>query len=322
MLGIAWMPLISVNAIGDRAVAHGAGAPLSERLAAALDRLPSHAPVVAMLHGFRYNPAHAKADPHSHILSLNPGHDRQRAISWPRHLGLGRSSSEGLAIGLGWPADGTIWQAYRRAETTGTALAEVISTVAALDPGRKVDILAHSLGARVAFSALPLLGRNTVGRVILMAGAEFGSVAAANLATPAGATAECVNITTRENDLFEALLEALITRPMAQDRGIGQGLPQPTGNWLDVQIDKKATLAALATLGFRVKPPHRRICHWSGYLRPGLFGLYRALLSRPGALPLPLLRACLPQAHDPRWSRLFALPDAALPLPLLRNASS
>ena len=142
------------------------------------------------------------------------------------------------------------------------------------------------------------------------------------LATPAGRAAEFINITTRENDLFDALLEHLIRPRDRQDRGLGHGLPAPAANWLDIQIDQAAALAGLAALGFVIAPPRRRICHWSAYQRPGLFALYRALLTRPGAIPLALLRAHLPQAHDPRWSRLFAVPPLALPLPLLRNASS
>lgn len=318
------MPLISVNANGPEPVANlGADMPpLSDQLAAALARMPCTAPVVVMIHGFRFIPDSAAADPHTHILSLVPDKGHGRTISWPRHLGFGDKAARGLAIGFGWNAGGTIWRAYHEAAQAGVALARLITMIRTIDPGRKVDILAHSLGARVAFAALPLLGPGTLGRVILLAGAEFGSRAATAAAAPAGQTAEFFNITTRENDPFDALLEVLIQPLVWRDPGLGHGLPQPVANWLDIQIDKTETLERLAALGFRVAAPSRRICHWSSYLRPGLFALYRALLTQPGSIPLPLLRAHLPQAHDRRWSRLFAVPPLSLPLPLLRNTSS
>ena len=318
------MPLLSVNAQGPDPVAcRGAGPPvLGDQLAAALGQLPGAAPLVVMIHGYRYDPGRARADPHRHILSPDPLAGRNGAMSWPHHLGLSGATVPGLGIGLGWNAGGSIWHAYEQAALAGVALARLIGMIAAIDPGRRVDILAHSLGARVAFAALPRLDPGQLGRVILMAGAEFGARAAAAAASPAGRSAEFINITTRENDLFDALLERLIQPRTQPDRSLGHGLPAPTANWLDIQIDQTRTLQGLATLGFVIAPPRRRICHWSAYQRPGLFALYRALLTRPGAIPLPLLRAHLPQTHDPRWSRLFAVPRIALPLPLLRNPSS
>lgn len=317
------MPLISVNARGAEPVAHHAAAgTLTDQMAAALADLPGDAPLVVMIHGFRFIPDRAAANPHTHILALHPAGKCNGAISWPRHLGMAGPVTAGLAIGFGWNAGGSIWQAYHRAAEAGVALSHLLALIAALAPGRKVDIIAHSLGARVTFEALLQPGPASVGRVILMAGAEFGCRAAAAAASPKGRAADFINITTRENDLFDALLELLIHPGPARQRGLGQGLPKPAPNWFDIQIDKPETLAGLASLGFRIAPPRRRICHWSTYLRPGLFALYRALLTRPGALPLPLLRAHLPQAHDPRWSRLFAAFPSGLPLPPLRNASS
>ena len=315
------MPLISVNALGPDLVAD-CGDDLDALLRSALTQLSRAAPVVVMIHGYRYDPASARDDPHRHILSPDPLNVRNGAMSWPHHLGLSGATGRGLGLGLGWNAGGSIWHAYDQAALAGVALAQLIGMIAVIDPGRRVDIFAHSLGARVAFAALPRLDPGQLGRVILMAGAEFGARAAAAAASPAGRSAEFINITTRENDLFDVLLERLIRPRNGQDRGLGHGLPAPATNWLDIQIDQAAALTGLAALGFVIAPPRRRICHWSAYQRPGLFALYRALLTRSGAIPLPLLRAHLPQTHDPRWSRLFALPRIALPLPLLHNASS
>ena len=80
-------------------------------------------------------------------------------------------------------------------------------------------------------------------------------------------------------------------------------------NWLDLQIDQPETLKALASLGHHIAPPHLRVCHWSAYLRPGLFGLYRTLLCGPQTLTMAQLRMLLPRQTEPRWSRLLTLPQ-------------
>jgi hypothetical protein len=108
------------------------------------------------------------------------------------------------------------------------------------------------------------------------------------MATASGRTAEIVNVRSRENTVFDLLFRAAIHphRPFA--RALGAGLGRAERRWLDLAIDCPQTRAHLAALGFRIPPPARAICHWSAYLRPGLFPLYRALL-REG-LPLAALR--------------------------------
>ena len=90
---------------------------------------------------------------------------------------------------------------------------------------------------------------------------------------------------------------------------LGAGLPGAGANWLDVQIDCAATRAGLTRFGYRVPAPKRRVCHWSAYLRPGLFAFYRDLIRAPEALPLARLRESLPDRTAPRWSRLVELPS-------------
>ena len=94
------MPLLSVNAIGANVSPAVPGTPLGEQLAASLASLPAGAPIVVMIHGFRFCPHLPKTNPHSHILALDPRTDCWKAISWPRHLGFGRSEDEGLCIGF------------------------------------------------------------------------------------------------------------------------------------------------------------------------------------------------------------------------------
>ncbi len=265
------------------------------RLARKLEALPPDAPVVVMIHGWRYAPGFARDCPHGSILSLDPAPQDRRAVSWPRHLGL--DGKQGLGIALGWNAKSDPWRAHLRAHHTGEALANIARTVHALS-GRRVQIIAHSMGARVALAALPLLDPGLIDRMILLAAAETRGRTLAALVTPAGRSVEVINVTTRENDLFDACFEWGIH--LGLRTSIGQGLGHSRPNWHDLWIDQPRTLAELAALGHLLADPPRRICHWSPYLRPGTIALYRALIEKR------LSAADLPR-HRPgrRWSRLI-----------------
>ena len=269
---------------------------LAQRLAA----LPPGAPVVAMVHGFRFAPGAKGNCPHGHIFSINPPAHDWTAISWPRHLGL--NGARGLAVGFGWRGRGWFVAVSRRARVAGRALAELAALVQALDPGRPFDVIAHSLGARVALSALHHARPGDFRRLILLAGAEARGPAEAAMATEAGRGVQVVNVTTRENDLFDLMFEWLAEAGL--DHAIGQGLRVTPPNWLNLQIDQQASLTALERLGYALPAPPARISHWSPYIRPGVFAIYRALID--GSLPIATLRAALPLRSDPRWSRLLA----------------
>jgi Alpha/beta hydrolase family len=266
-----------------------------DRLRRKLAALPDTAPVVVMIHGWRYAPGIAADCPHGSILSLDPPSRDRRTISWPRHLGLdGRSA---LGIALAWHAKCDPWRANLRAGWTGPALAEIARLVQG-ETGRPIQVIAHSMGARVALSALPLLPPGHIDRMILLAAAETRGKALAALDTPAGRAVEVINVTTRENDLFDGFFEWGVH--LGLRTSIGQGLGRRRTNWHDLWIDQPRTLQALADLGHPLPDLPRRICHWSPYVRPGTIGLYRALIDgRLAAHALPL--------HRPgrRWSRLI-----------------
>ncbi len=223
-------------------------------------------------------------------------------LSWPRALGFGGNANRGLAIAFGWEARGTLRAAYHRAGQTGRDLAHLISTLH-LATRRPIALIGHSLGVRVLLAALPHLPQGSVGRMVLLAGAEFRTKAARSLTSPAGKTAEVINITSRENDIFDFGLELLVSGTRHQ--ALGFGLPTPCSNWLDIQIDDRATLRMLASLGFPMDNRALRMSHWSPYMREGVFDFYRTALFQPWALPLNILRCRLPGEVEPRWSRLL-----------------
>ena len=307
------MAVLQINAGPEGPRLHASPGALAPALKQGLQNT---GPIVIMIHGYKFDPASPQTCPHRHILSLRPQRDCVKAVSWPRGLGFsGQTEDEGLAIGFGWSARGTIWGAYGRAAQAGRALAELIEMIARLAPGRPVHLLAHSLGARVALTALPHIKTARVGRVILLSGADYGQTTREALQSPTGHNAEIINVTSRENDLFDFLLERLVTPPRHGDWTLAHGMPQ-AANTLTLQLDHRETLRVLHGAGFEIAPPGRRICHWSSYIRHGVFPLYRALLRRPDNLPLVQLRAALPKGCDPRWSRIWptgwTAPDGAI----------
>ncbi|ARC87835.1 alpha/beta hydrolase [Rhodovulum sp. MB263] len=314
------MPLIQVNATGERPEPQGGTARLGPLLDRALAGLAPRAPVAVLIHGLKFSLSDPAQSPHRHILALAPEDRCWKAVSWPRALGFtGQGRAEGLCIAFGWEAGHNVWRAYEEAPRAGLALARLIEAVRERAPGRRVDLLAHSLGARVALSAMSGLAEGAIGHAVLMAPAEFAPAARSALGSAAGRQARVLNVTSGENDLYDWLLERFVAR-RGDGPTLGRGLGRTEPNWTDLRIDDAATLAALARLGHPVAPPERRVCHWSPYARPGMLELYAALIR--GALPYDLLRARLPEARAARWSRLLALPRVALPLPFAGNAPS
>lgn len=274
------------------------------RLDEAVLDLPDGLPVTFLVHGFRYEPGHRSNDPHRHIYSADAG-GLGRSLSWVRHLGFrGSEASTGLIVAMGWNARGSIWSAYRASEFAGCALARLVERIAVVSPGRRVTAIAHSLGARVVLQSLLSLRTSTINRAVLMSAAAFRNETLAAVSSPAGRRCEFVNVTSRENDLFDLCMELLVGAGLRPSIGLGIG--SNVANWIDVQLDDERVLQSLRELGFHVEPEPRRICHWSTFRRPGIFKLYRSLLCERDPLPLEVLAARLPRGQSARWSRLLA----------------
>ncbi len=307
------MPILRINATGyipQLAGPDSSNAPLSDALKPHLNGTP----VLIMLHGYSYSPSRPNCNPHDQILKSGQDHPQTRLQSWPRRMGYGPGTPDrGLCIAFGWEAGGTIWRANREAGRAGLALANLVEQLADHGAGA-VNIMAHSLGARVALAALPNIRPGLVDRMILLTGAELRSRAEAALMCPAGRLTKVLNVISRENDIFDFIYEWLLAPHRYGARALGAGLALP--QCVTAQIDHPDHLAGLRDLGFAIGPAMHRMCHWSSYLRPGLFGLYRAFLDPATSLDLAHLRDALPAPLTPRWSRIFALPTPAAPLAL------
>jgi pimeloyl-ACP methyl ester carboxylesterase len=299
------MPILRINAVGACAQLvrpDHTDTPLADAVRGNL----GGAPVLIMLHGYRYSPSQPRLSPHNYILQDSP-HE-----SWPHQMGYGEGTpDQGLCIAFGWEAGGTIWRAHREAGRSAHALASLIRQLSAHGAG-PVNIMAHSLGARVALAALTHLAPGMIGRMILMTGAELRSTAEAALMTPAGRSAQVLNVISRENDIFDFLYEWLLVPHRLGARTLGAGLALP--HCVTAQIDNPDHLSGLKFLGFPIPIATRRICHWSSYTRPGLFPLYREFLSGSGRIDLADLRQSLPFTVTQRWSRLLQRPLQPMPI--------
>ncbi|MFW5881345.1 MAG: alpha/beta hydrolase, partial [Roseicyclus sp.] len=237
------MALLNVNAAETGEGCTPAGVPA---LGPALEALPEGRAVTILIHGYRFSPLDPERDPHRHILSLTPRRDCWKAVSWPRHLHLDRPGA-GLGIGFGWPARGPLPQVAARAREVGGQLARLIATLRARRPDAALQIFAHSLGARVALTALAQAPEGAVRRMILMSGAEYRGPALAALASPGAAACEVLNVTSRENAPFDAMSRLAVAPERRADLPLSAGL----GDWLgdggrveDLRIDTAGTRAA------------------------------------------------------------------------------
>ena len=310
------MPIVRINASADGLRLHTSPRPVWPTLSRA-NR--SDGPIIVMIHGFKYQPGQKQHCPHRHILSLDPEALPWRSPSWPRQLGFGvGNAGEGLAIAFGWQARGALWQAQERGRLAGRALADLLTRLKDQAPDRPIHILAHSLGVDPALEALTHTRPGVIRRIVSITGACYRSRAEDALDSLPGRAAEFINVTSRENDLFDFLFERAITPPRARDRAIGQGLRAP--NAVTIQLDCPRTLDHISRLGATVAAPQHRVCHWSGYMRPGVLRFYSNLLRRDGEFNLDRLRQGLPIATAPRWSRIFAPPRLQAPLPFLQKA--
>ena len=295
------------------------GLPVEAALAPLLDRLPRSAPLVILIHGYRYSPARAADDPNRLMFALHPARPGRKFVSWPARLGFrARGLADGLCLGFAWPAapvdQGGPWagrfaRAYAAAGRAGTALARLLETIDRLSPGRAVDLIGHSLGARVALSAAAGMEGGRLGQVILLGGAEWDGRAVDALSAPGAAGARVYNVTSRENDLYDWLFTRFGPPAPPGQRPLSHGLGRHLACAVDLALDRPETGVLVGRRGVSLSPGLRRVCHWGFYTRPGALETYAAILRERHNWTVPALKAEAGAiAPAPRWSLLLPRP--------------
>jgi hypothetical protein len=302
----------------DAGLQAAAGGDVAAGLERHLRSVSEGAPVVILVHGYKFHPGLPEADPHRSLFAFRPAPDDWRVRSWPAGLGIADDSGEtGLAIGFAWPAGASHLASllacgrtgfalvYDRAAAFGARLAEVVALVQRLAPGRPIDLLAHSLGARVALAALPHLDRAPE-RMILLGAAELDARVHEFLGGMRAPAPQIYNVTARANDLYDVAFECFAPRRGWGERAIGVGLRAQPPYWLDLQLDRSDVTDWINAQGIPLTPPRARHCHWSFYTRDGALGVYQAILRRRPGWDIASLRsaACF-AAQEPRWTRLL-----------------
>lgn len=282
---------MAVHALSlTRGTIHAPGAPdlpFEMALADWVRRTPFGAPITVLVHGYKFSPNQPKRDPHGLIFAPDTRHHRPKFASWPKGLGFTDDPRSGLCIGFGWPAadsdhPGARLSAFERvyagAATAGRALARVIAAIADLASDRPVDLVTHSLGARVALQALARAPERSVGQVVLMAAAEYDHQAANCLTQGAGPAAQVYNVTARENAVFDLLMQRFAPPPSAQARPLSAGIARRGRNCVDLPIDQQSLAPIFTRRGIALGPRLAPVCHWSVYTRPGAMELYAEIL--------------------------------------------
>ncbi|WP_299656809.1 alpha/beta hydrolase [uncultured Tateyamaria sp.] len=311
------MPILRLNAGPDGLVLHGSPAPALPTLRRAAK---GSGPIIILIHGFKYDPNVPTYCPHNRIFGKGTAEARTQT-QWLRPLGFAsRHAGEGLAIAFGWGARGNLWNAQLSARAAGVALAQAIRDIRAVAPFRPIHAITHSMGSEVIFEALRHLPARALHRVFTITGASYASVATAAMETPAGRSAQLMNIISRENDVFDLMFERLMAPAVPMDRAMGSGVH--LSNAVNIQLDCPKTLAALARFGGHVSGPERRVCHWSGYTRPGALRFYARALRSADDITLEALKAALPAMPTPRWSRIFAVPQMPSYLPARQKTAT
>ena len=176
-------------------------------------------------------PAARPRPPRRAPAALSAGRPRALGPQAPAHGQLaarpGFSEGElgdGLCIALGW--DALHWRpgldcfaaVHRTAGRTAAALVTLVRAVVAADPDRRVDVLSHSLGARLVLQALCQAPDLPVARAILLGAAEYSAEARAALEAQdrVGGTTEFYHMLARANDLYDGLFQLFAPLPELQ----------------------------------------------------------------------------------------------------------
>ncbi len=238
-----------------------------------------HTRPILVVHGFGYDPWGTVAN--SPQLSFVPQFS-DRIFPGYHVIGHNYYSAPAGVCGVvnSWLAGR--WNRYRHAwdlaEAEGLKLRKYIDAM-----GEQVDIVCHSLGARVVASAFSQdyedLFEGKVRRVILLNGAEHVSRWAEVLRRPRLKQTQFLNICVKEDDVLAKLGSVLspgrFHAPCVGQTGLGAAAPD---RWIDVCLDDPETKAAarrLAGYDLRGDNPSSYGDHNYSFKWKGNWPLYR-----------------------------------------------
>ena len=231
--------------------------------------LPSTRKIIIMINGFDYDPTeHSDDNPHQTLF--REWGERVQTLAgddW-ECFGFGWYSAElepsswlgGLIRGY--------WNPYRWGwELAGQAAGILAKAIQSRLDGSNAEIciIAHSLGARVALSALAQLPSDSVMRVLLLNGSSY-SQSSKVIATYTDS--HVLNVIVKADDVLNKLgsvfaPEAFIEAVVGQS-----GIENPPVNWLDICLDDPDVQARATACGYdniRGDNPNNIADHWYSY---------------------------------------------------------
>lgn len=252
-------------------------------------------PMVVLINGFNFNPGDDNDDnPHRGLFGKQ----------WRPHLSRLPDIAAGRTdlLAFGWFSAEMSLRSWLRAWMNGRYnpyrwgwdLAEkaagVLASVIGWDPGLDdpidprptlppVDLIAHSLGARLALGVLRQVQPGRVRRVLLLNGAEYsqtGKVVAAY------SRAQVLNIVVRADDVL-----AMLGRVFAPERFVAKvvgrdGIIGPPRHWADVVLDDPLVKQRAAAAGWpdvEGNAPQSRWDHWFSYTHAPNWALFSSFLA-------------------------------------------
>ena len=318
-------------------------------VAAVLNPVPSDEPVVFMVHGFNFNPLDDPSadpgdtdNPHARLFHFGGDDPQAHAISWPRRFGFAENDggAAGLAIAFGWNAD--TFPHHLDAYDNGTAaswgLIAVLAAVRHIQPNRRVEIVAHSLGTHVTLHMLRVLASNHhvrallpgIHRIVLMGGAEFVYHARQTyrmLETIPGASGRALlnhlhiyNFISREDEVVSLISGAFTYGPLGTEKhmigyhGLQRG--ERPDNWIDLDLTDDALVQWAQNefgLGLSGDAPNEWLDHWHFFVHDDNTEFMRRILRGDAATDITSLRGAgipdgAPQLDQSQTSWAFEVP--------------
>jgi hypothetical protein len=295
------MALLGVNAATGRR----GTCPRATRRSARRWRLPPGAPVTIMIHGYRFCPFSPPMTRTAISCRSPPASDCWKAVSWPRHLHLDRPGRARHRLRLardGRPAPRRRARLRCRAQPGADDRGDPPRAARCARPHRR-PFARRPRGADGA-------GDGAAGRHQPHDPDVGGGVSRRGGARAVPAGGGAVPRAQRDQRRKRGLRPHVPPGRAAPKRALDRPLSAGLGHMPAAPISPSTTTprrAALGALGHRLRPPSTRICHWSGYMRPGLFAVYRRMLdlrepSFPGRSP----RALDPSPHAWGASQRFS----------------